>query len=100
MKFIILEVLHKLISETESENQSYQNVLEELNLSTETEEVEEEMFWKTVYFNRNVLEEEMFCIEDRVDFEETNCIMSFFDGRTVIINKSKKELTDLLSDTV
>jgi len=77
MKLIELEVLCKDSVEVESEdNQSYQNVLEELNLVSSTDDTEDETYWKSIYFNIGILAQELFTIEPRLDHEEDNSIFS------------------------
>lgn len=100
MKFITLEVLCKDAEEVEvdSENQSYKNVLEELNLTTASEK-DSDTYWRPISFSLKVLEDELFSIEDRCGYEKDNCVISFFDSRTVTINKSREELVELLNDT-
>lgn len=96
MKLIKLELLSKIIDTTKNEtSSSYQNVLEELNISVQEDS---DMQFRPVFINVKVLEDEMFNICDRVDHPE-HCIIEFFDGRTIIVNNSKEELFQMLNDT-
>jgi hypothetical protein len=96
MKLIKLELLSKIIDTTKTEESSYQNVLEELNISVEEDS---DMQFRPVFINVKVLQDEMFNICDRVD-HPTNCTIEFFDGRTIIVNTSKEDLAKLLDDSI
>lgn len=96
MKLIELEVLCQTSQEVEGD-ESYKNVIADLNLIASDEE---EQFWKSIYFNIKMLEDELFNIEPRVDHEKDHCVLSFFDGRTLIVNQSKDTLAKLLDDTL
>lgn len=96
MKLIKLEVLVKDVDQTE-ENGSYQSVLEELNLSTETESTDE-TYWKSMYFNLKVLNDELLSLEPRVGYEKSNTALYFYDGRSIIINTLMDDLAKNLSD--
>lgn len=98
MKFVKLQVLCKPI-ENDSENfqeQSYKSVLEDLKISTDTDE---DVFWKDSYFNIQVLKDEVLTIESRTGNENSQSVFYFFDGRSVIVNKPLEELIVLLNDT-
>jgi hypothetical protein len=96
MKLIKLELLSKVIDTTKTEESSYQSVLEELNISVEEDN---DMQFRAVFINVKVLQDEMFNICDRVDHPK-NCIIEFFDGRTIIVNNSKEDLAKLLDDSI
>ena len=94
MKLIKLEVLVKDVDQTE-ENGSYQSVLEELNLNIESTD---ETYWKSMYFNLKVLNDELLSLEPRVGYEKSNTALYFYDGRSIIINTLMDELAKNLSD--
>jgi len=96
MKLIKLELLSKIVDTTETEPSSYQNVLEELNISVE---VDNDMHFRPVFINTNLLQEEMLNICDRLEQPE-HCVVEFFDGRTFIVNQTKESLAKLLDDTL
>lgn len=94
MKLIKLEVLVKDVDQTE-ENGSYQSVLEELNLNIESTD---ETYWKSMYFNLKVLNDELLSLEPRVGYEKSNTALYFYDGRSIIINTLMDDLAKNLSD--
>jgi hypothetical protein len=96
MKLIKLELLSKIIDTTKPEGSSYQNVLEELNISFEEDS---DMHFRPVFINTNLLKEEMLNICDRLEQPE-HCVVEFFDGRTFIVNQTKESLAKLLDDTL
>ena len=94
MKLIKLEVLVKDVNQTE-ENGSYQSVLEELNLNIESTD---ETYWKSMYFNLKVLNDELLSLEPRVGYEKSNTALYFYDGRSIIVNTLMDDLAKNLSD--
>jgi hypothetical protein len=96
MRLIKLELLSKIINNEEAEPSSYQNVLEELNISVEEDN---DMHFRPVFINVDLLQEEMLNICDRLD-QPDHCTVEFFDGRTFIVNQTKESLAKLLDDTL
>lgn len=98
MKFIKLEVLSKVVDPTnDDENgQAYKNVLEELNISSDSEEDSTE--FRPVWLNVKVLNDELLSICSRYDYPD-NSVIEYFDSRTMVVNMSPDKLAELLNDT-
>ena len=98
MKFIKLEILSKLVDKTNVDtDQSYKNVLEELNITSETSE-EDTTEFRPVWLNAKTLNDELLSICERCDYPEQS-IIEYFDSRTMIVNLSPDKLAELLNDT-
>lgn len=96
MKFIEFEIWghHEKIDD---ENQQYKNVLEDLNINT-VDEIDN--YWITMWLNINMLKDEVLTLTPRKEFESTNTMMEFFDGRCYIINLPVQEVIFKLNDTI
>lgn len=98
MKLIELDVLCRKIEdkeETDAVSQSYKNVLEELNLATESDD-EPTTNWRPIFFNIQIMEQYLFTIEPRLDYEEDHCVVTYFDGKTIVIKKNVYEMVRIL----
>jgi hypothetical protein len=95
MKFITLNILCKKFVEQEEQDDSYLNVLADLNITSD-EDYETE--FKPFSVNVKTLEDEVLHICDR-DGSENQSVVEFFDNRTFVVNLSREELVTLLSDT-
>lgn len=93
MKCIKLEILTNTV--TEEADDSYNNVLAELNIKNDNYLPNEDSYFRAVWLNVKVLEDEMMSIYPRFEFPE-NSVIEFFDGRTLIINMTADELAKLL----
>lgn len=93
MKLIKLEILTNTV--TEETDDSYNNVLAELNIKNDDYLPNENSYFRPVWLNVKVLEDEMMTIYARYEVPE-NSIIEFFDGRTMIINMTADELAKLL----
>ena len=99
MKFIKLEVLSKVVgpSNLDEDDQAYKNVLEELNISSDSVE-EDTTEFRPVWLNVKVLNDELLSICTRYDYPD-NSVIEYFDSRTMIVNMSPDKLAELLNDT-
>lgn len=92
MKFIKLEILCS--KEDSSENDSYKNVLAELNIKDD----EDDSSFKEFYINIKTLEDECLYIYSKPS-NENETIIEFFDSRSCVVNMKKEDLIELLNDT-
>jgi hypothetical protein len=82
MKFIELEVLCVV-----TEDSSYNNLLNELNIKAD-----ENTYWKTINFNLEQLEQEIYAIEERKDEPLQSVITFYGSDATIVVNSTVKEL--------
>ncbi|MFN9110384.1 MAG: hypothetical protein ACK5XN_09985 [Bacteroidota bacterium] len=98
MKLIKLEILSNVIDKESNENNSYKELLEELNLPNPDYLPNENSYFRPAWLNLKTLEDEILSIYERLDCPD-NSIMEYFDGRTMIVNMSPENLIQLLNDT-
>lgn len=92
MKFIKLPVM--CVAE-EISMDSYKSVLKELNLEPE-ETVD--TAWIDMWFNTNVLKDELYCVSSRKSNKD-HSVLELFDSRTFIVNEPVEKVVSLLDDT-
>ena len=96
MKFIKLPVLCSIPEDTNSPENRFSELYKELAISTENEE---ERYWKDLYFSKKMLEEEIFSIYPRKEFEVEQTQVEFFTENSIYINLPLEELIAILDDT-
>lgn len=92
MKFIKLPVM--CVAE-DIPMDSYKSVLKELNLEPE-ETVD--TAWIDMWFNVNVLKDELYCASSRKS-NINHTVLELFDSRTFIVNQPVEKVVSLLDDT-